>query len=118
MLSENMICITAKPPHPGEFLREDYMPEFGLSVARLAELLGVSRQSVNQLVREKRAVSPDMALRLGKLFGTTAQYWLNLQRNVDLWESLALNGNQLEDITPLSVDDLSCTTATPATLEG
>lgn len=109
MLSENMICITEKPPHPGEFLREDYMPEFGLTVASLAQLLGVSRQSVNQLVREKRAVSPDMALRLGRLFGTTAQYWLNLQRNVDLWDSLDLSGEALASITPLVVDDVTCT---------
>ena len=101
MQSEGMILITAKPPHPGEFLREDYMPDCELSVAGLAERLGVSRQSVNELVRERRAVSPDMALRLGRLFGTTPQYWLNLQRNVDLWDSLELNREAIEAVEPL-----------------
>ncbi|MDO5117868.1 MAG: HigA family addiction module antitoxin [Eggerthellaceae bacterium] len=96
-----MVFITERPPHPGEFLREDYLPECGLSIAAFAERLGVSRQTANELVRERRAVSPDMALRLGRLFGTTAQYWLNLQRNVDLWDSLELNRESIEDVQPL-----------------
>jgi len=61
----------------------------------------VSRQTVNELVRERRAISPDMALRLGRLFGTTAQFWLNLQRNVDLWDSLELNRESIEQVEPL-----------------
>ena len=101
MQSEGMIVITERPPHPGEFLREDYLPECGLSVAAFAEKLGVSRQTANELLRERRAVSPDMALRLGRLFGTTAQYWLNLQRNIDLWDSLELNRESIERVEPL-----------------
>ena len=58
MQSEGMIFITARPPHPGEFLREDYLPECGLSVAAFAKKLGVSKQTANELVRERRAVSP------------------------------------------------------------
>ena len=107
MNSEGMILIVAQPPHPGEFLREDYLPECGLSVAEAAKRLGVSRQSLNELVRERRAVSPDMALRLGKLFGTSAQYWLNLQHNVDLWGSLELNRQAIEDIEPLPLIDMA-----------
>ena len=103
MQSENMTVITARPPHPGEFLREDYLPECGLSVAALAARLGVSKQTVNELVRERRAVSPDMALRLGRLFGTTAQYWLNLQRNVDIWDSLEQGRASIEQVEPLPV---------------
>jgi len=53
-----------RPVHPGEMLREDFMPDYGLTVSGLAAALGVSRQSVNELVRERRAVSPEMALRL------------------------------------------------------
>lgn len=101
MNSEGMTLITERPPHPGEFLREDYMPDYGLTVASLAERLGVSRQSVNELVRERRAVSPDMALRLGRVFRTTPQYWLNLQRNVDLWDSLEKDASAIEAIEPL-----------------
>ena len=103
MQSEGMTLITQRPPHPGEFLREDYIPECGLTVPTLAEKLGVSKQTVNELVRERRAVSPDMALRLGRLFGTTAQYWMNLQRNVDLWDSFEASGDALKQIEPLSV---------------
>ena len=73
------------PIHPGEILREEFLPDYGLSVSTLAVALGVSRQSVNELLRERRALSPSMALRLSKLFGNTAEFWLNLQRSVDLW---------------------------------
>ena len=96
-----MLIVSRKPTHPGEVLREEFMPDFGLSVSQLAKRLSVSRQSVNELVRERRAVSPDMALRLARLFGTSPQYWLNLQRNVDLWDSLDLQRDSIERIQPL-----------------
>jgi antitoxin HigA-1 len=76
-----------RPTHPGEMLREDFLPDYDLSVTGLAEALGVSRQSVNELLRERRAVSPEMALRLGKLFGNSPEFWLNAQRAVDLWDA-------------------------------
>lgn len=98
MKSEGMVLITERPPHPGELLREDYLPECGLSVAAFASRIGVSRQTANELIRERRAVSPDMAWRLGKLFGTTPQYWLNLQRNVDLWDSFEVGQESIEAI--------------------
>ena len=99
----DMIMVARKPTHPGEILREEFMPDFGLTIAQLAKHLAVSRQSANELVHERRAVSPDMALRLARLFGTSPQYWLNLQRNVDLWDSLELNHNAIESIEPLSI---------------
>ncbi len=77
------------------------MPDYGLTVASLAKRLGVSRQSVNEVVRERRAVSTEMAMRLSRLFGTSAEYWLNLQRNVDLWESLDLHREELDAIEAL-----------------
>lgn len=76
-----------RPIHPGEMLREDFMPDYDLNVAGLAALLGVSRQTVNELLRERRAVSPEMALRLSQLFGNSAEFWLNAQRAVDLWDA-------------------------------
>ncbi len=66
-----------RPVHPGEMLREDFLPDFGLTVAGFAKALGVSRQTVNELLRERRALSPAMALRLAKLFGNTPEFWLN-----------------------------------------
>jgi addiction module HigA family antidote len=92
-----------RPVHPGEILREDFLPDYALSVASLAEALGVSRQSVNELLRERRALSPDMALRLGKLFGNTPEFWLNLQRAVDLWDAETAARATLAQITPLRV---------------
>lgn len=100
---DNMLLTSRKPTHPGEVLREEFMPDFGLSASSLAERLGVSRQTENELVHERRAVGPDMALRLARLFGTTLQYWLNLQRNVDLWDSLELHSEEIEAIEPLAV---------------
>ena len=67
----NSISMKRKPTHPGEMLREDFLPDYGLSVSGLAADLGVSRQSVNELLRERRAVSPEMALRLARLFGNS-----------------------------------------------
>ena len=59
-----------RPVHPREMLREDFLPDYELSVTSLARALRVSRQTVNELLRERRAVSPQMALRLARLFGT------------------------------------------------
>lgn len=97
-----LLLMSRRPAHPGEILREEFMPDFGLSVAQLAERIGVSRQTVNELVRERRSVSADMALRLGRLFGTTPQYWANLQCNVDLWDAFDAHGRSLDEIEPLS----------------
>jgi addiction module HigA family antidote len=62
-----------RPIHPGEILREDFLPDYDLSVSGLASAIGVSRQSVNELLRERRAVSPEMALRLARLFGNSPE---------------------------------------------
>ena len=85
MAIPNTAGMQRKPTHPGAILREDFIPDYGLTVAGLAEALGVSRQSVNELLRERRAVSPEMALRLARLFGNSPEFWLNAQRAVDLW---------------------------------
>ncbi len=94
---------TARPTHPGEMLREDFLPDFGLTVTQTAEALGVSRQSVNELLRGRRAVSPEMALRLSKLFGNSAEFWLNAQRTVELWDAERAIRNQVRRIRPLKV---------------
>ena len=86
----NTIRMNRRPTHPGEMLREDYLPDFGLTATSLAEAIGVSRQSVNELLRERRSVSPSMALRLAKLFGNTPEFWLNAQSAVDLWDTAQL----------------------------
>ena len=94
---------TIRPTHPGEMLREDFLPDYGLTVASLAEALGVSRQTMNELLRERRAVSPEMALRLARLFGNSPEFWLNAQRAVDLWDVAKAVKTQVDLIKPLKV---------------
>ena len=91
-----------RPTHPGEMLREDFLPDYGLTVSGFAKALGVSRQTVNELLRERRAVSPSMALCLSRLFGTSPDFWLNAQRAVDLWDAERSIKKKIERITPLT----------------
>ncbi len=90
-----------RPTHSGEMLREDYLPDYGLTVSSLARAVGVSRQSINELLRERRAVSAEMALRLARLFGNSPEFWMNAQRAVDLWEAAQVVGGEVARIEPL-----------------
>jgi len=90
-----------RPTHPGEMLREDFLPDYGLTVSGLAQAAGVSRQSINELLRERRAVSPEMALRLARLFGNSPEFWLNAQRAVDLWDAAQAIKNDVARIKTL-----------------
>ena len=98
----NSTGMKRKPTHPGEMLREDFIPDYELSVSGLADALGVSRQSINELLRERRAVSPEMAIRLGRLFGNSAEFWLNAQRALDLWEANQALKSEVARIRPLN----------------
>jgi len=75
------------PTSPGEFLREEILPTTGKSKTEFASLLGVSRQAVYDILNEKQPVTPQMAVRLGKLIGNGPHLWLAMQRNRDLWEA-------------------------------
>ena len=70
--------------HPGEILREQFMADFGVSVNRLARDLRVPPTRISEIVNERRAITPDTALRLARYFGTTAEFWINLQTAHDL----------------------------------
>jgi addiction module HigA family antidote len=74
----------SEPIHPGEILREDFMKPLGLSINRLARELSVPPGRVSAIVAGKRAITADTALRLGRYFGVTPQFWLNLQSEHDL----------------------------------
>ena len=97
----NTTGMKRRPTHPGEMLREDFLPDYGLTVSSLAKAIGVSRQSINELLRERRGVSPEMALRLARLFGNSPEFWLNAQRAVDLWVSARAIQNDMACIRPL-----------------
>jgi antitoxin HigA-1 len=101
MALKNATSRTIKPTHPGEMLREDFMPDYGLTVTALAKNLGVSRQTINELLRERRAITPDMALRLSRLFRNSPEFWLNAQRAVDLWMAQKNRKKELDRIKPL-----------------
>ena len=75
-----------KPTHPGEVLREDVLPSLHMTQTEFAKRLDVSRLSVSELLLEKRALSADMAVRIGKLTSTTPESWLRMQEALDLWE--------------------------------
>jgi len=79
-----MIKNGMRPIHPGEILREDYMVPLGLSATALAYALGVTPARINDIVRERRGITADTALRLARYFGTDAQSWINLQTAYDL----------------------------------
>ncbi len=72
------------PPHPGEIIREFYLEPLGLTVTAIAQALGVSRNSVSELLNGHNGISPEMAYRLSKAFGRTPESWLNLQTLYDL----------------------------------
>src|SRR5690554_1815920 len=102
MVDSDIEDIKRKPAHPGEILREDFMPDFSLSVSALADALGVSRQSINELLRERRALSPEMAVLLSRFFGNSAEFWLNAQRDVDLWKANQTLKSEVARIRPLA----------------
>ncbi len=101
MAISNTRQMKRRPTHPGEMLREDFLPDYGLTVASLAKAAGVSRQSINELLRERRALSPEMALRFSRLFGNTAEFWMNAQRAVDLWDAMQAVKDEVARIKPL-----------------
>ncbi|MFH1982510.1 MAG: HigA family addiction module antitoxin [Pseudomonadota bacterium] len=102
MAINNTLKREIAPTHPGEMLRQDFMPDFDLNVTSLAAALGVSRQTVNETLRERRGITPVMALRLSRLFGNSPEFWLNAQHAWDLWDSERKYGSELSRITPLN----------------
>lgn len=72
------------PLHPGEILREQFMADFGVSINRLARDLHVPPTRISEIANERRSITPDTALRLERYFGTTAEFWMNLQTAYDL----------------------------------
>lgn len=75
---------TLAPIHPGVILEEEFLKPMGISQSRLARDIGVPQRRINEIARGKRAITPDTALRLSVYFGTTAEFWMNLQITFDL----------------------------------
>lgn len=82
-----MIPKNRKPTHPGEILRLEFMMPLGISQTALAKRLGWTQPKVNDIVNERRGITPQTAIVLGMAFCTTPEFWLNLQTACDLWEA-------------------------------
>jgi addiction module HigA family antidote len=80
------------PPHPGEILKELYLEPLGLTVTEAANALGISRKSLSVILNGKTGISIDMALRLSHCFNTTAESWLNIQQQYNLWQARKKKG--------------------------
>jgi len=76
-----------QPTHPGKIIKEDYLEPLSITIKDMSESLGVSRKTLSKIINEKGSITPDMALRLSRAFDTTPIFWLNLQKNYDLWQA-------------------------------
>ncbi len=100
-----MVKKERKPTHPGNILKEDYLTPLGISVTEMAQRLKVSRKTLSKIVNENSSVTPDMALRLSRVFKTTPDLWLNLQKKIDLWNAQN-ESDEWKYISPLPVEFL------------
>ena len=95
-----------KPTHPGTLLREDVLPALKMTQTEFAQLLGVSRLTVSELINEKRSMSPTMAVKVATLLNTSAESWLLMQQALDLWEVRQVAA-ALDSVQPLSESRLA-----------
>ena len=79
--------MTRQPTHPGKIIKEDYLVPLSITITELASILGVSRKTLSKITNERGAITPDMALRLSRAFDTSPDFWMNLQKNYDLWQA-------------------------------
>ena len=96
-----MLPRNRRPTPPGEILRYEFLEPLGLSQKELAEALGITRVRLSEIIRGKRAISPDTAFRLSRFFDTTPEFWLGLQTDMSLWDTLQAHGQEYEKIKPV-----------------
>jgi antitoxin HigA-1 len=101
-MPRNKLLKGLPPTHPGEMLREDVLPALGKTKTEIAGLLGVSRQTLHDILAEKQPVTPGMALRLGKLLGNGPDLWINMQRKFDLHAAEQNLKTEIEKIPTIS----------------
>ena len=76
------------PPHPGKFLKQCYLEELNLTVTKTAEMLGISRVSLSEIINCKSRITAEMAIKLSKAFSTSPEFWANMQSSYDLWQAI------------------------------
>jgi addiction module HigA family antidote len=89
------------PTHPGILLREDVLPALGLSITQVAKRIGVTRQTLHRILSEQSAVTPEMALRLGRFCGNGPDLWIRMQEAYDLWHAERALRAELNQIEPV-----------------
>ena len=93
------------PIHPGAILREEFIEPLGLTAGRVAKACGLARTRIERIVAEEIGISGDTAIRLGRLFRTTPQFWMNLQQHYDLERAAAALGSAVDAIVPVEISE-------------
>ena len=93
-----MLPKNRRPVHPGQVIRYEYLEPLNLTQQKLADSLGITRVRINEIILGKRSVTPDTAFRLAKYFNTTPDFWINLQMNVDMWDTLQQHKSDYDKI--------------------
>jgi len=93
--------MTRQPTHPGNIIKEDYLSPLSISIKDMAIALGVSRKTLSKIINERGSITPEMALRLSRAFYTTPVFWMNLQRDYDLWQA-ENSSSSWKTVKPLS----------------
>ena len=96
-----MLPKNRQPTHPGEIIRYEYLDELNMTQQQLADSIGITRVRINEIILGKRSITPDTAFRLAKLFNTTPEFWIGLQTNFDMWNTLQKRKKEYETIQPL-----------------
>jgi antitoxin HigA-1 len=96
-----MLPKSRRPTPPGEILRYEFLDPLGLSQKELAEALGITRVRLSEILRGRRSITTDTAFRLARFFDTTPEFWLGLQMDIDLWETLQTHAEEYKNIKPL-----------------
>ena len=97
-----MLPKNRQPTHPGEIIRYEYLDELNMTQQQLADAIGITRVRVNEIILGKRSITPDTAFRLAKFFNTTPEFWIGLQTNFDMWNTLQKRMKEYETIQPLN----------------
>ena len=96
-----MLPRNRRPTPPGEILWHEFLEPLGLNQRELAEALGITRVRLSEILRGRRAITPDTAFRLARFFDTTPEFWLGLQTDVNLWDTLQTHGAEYDKIKPV-----------------
>ncbi len=103
MVTRDYSTFDSPLPHPGEHLREDYLPQYGLTAGKLAKAMGLKdRTRIERIIRERQPITADTALRLGKVFGTSADMWIGMQTAHDLSKAALEARDELAAIQPVA----------------